>query len=363
MRYISRSGYEAYTSCERRYYYGYLFGKSGVTPPLPEEYFGIGLAVHKGMETFFRGGDTEACVTAARDEFDVQMQLAYEIGKKEQNGPLLAQLAHWKALSEGLIRGWIRSQSSKFLASFEPLMVEEECELPLANGLTLQTRADLVVRSRMTGNVYVVNWKTEGSTKDPGKFFNKYCRNIQMWTEALAVEKKIGEPCSVLPVGFYKGSKNRGYYSSPLVWGYERDGAWTAKYPGWNTHFRKVAIWEEETYELPTGEKGLGAWIDWLPMDTVDAQFIDCPPIQKDEKVVEDWLRQVVQRERDLEHMLDPAVPEKDRELYFFQRFGSHCIWCPFDPICTQLTTTEEMVKDGLLVPRVDHHAVGGDNE
>lgn len=360
MRYISRSGYECYTSCERRYYYGYLYQGTGVATPTPDENLCIGLALHKAMEAFFKDCDEEACVSQLTDEWNQATADAAKVAVESQDAKLLALLPEWRALAEGMFRGWVRSQSSKFLATFEPIEVEEENQVPLADGLILQTRSDLVVRSRITGNLYVINWKTTGSKSG---FFESYNRNIQMWTEALAVEQKYQEPTSVLPIGFYKGTKKQGSYSSPLIWGYEKNGVWQAKYPGWNTGFRKVAMWRKEEYELPMGTSGLKEWIDWLPIELLEEQYIETPPIQKDEKVVRDWIRQVVQRERDLMHMLEPSVPEADRELYFFQRFGKHCNWCPFDSICQQLATTSQMVEEGLLIPRVDHHTVGGDGE
>lgn len=332
--------------------------------PIPDENLGIGLALHKGMEEFFRGKDVEEAVQDLHLEWMSTMAGAYEAAVARGGDPRLKTLLpEWAALAEGLFRGWVRSQSAKFLAQYEPLMVEEEIELPLADGLTLQTRSDLIIRSRRTGNLYVVNWKTTGRKTG---FFEAWNRNIQMWTEALAVEVKMGEPCSVLPIGFYKGNKKGGSYSTPLIWGYEKNGVWTAKYPGWNTGFKKVKIWETSSYTLPTGEAGLKAWIDWLPIGLLDEQYFDTPPIQKDEKVVRDWIRQVVSRERDLEHMLEPGTPEEDRELYFFQRFGTHCNWCPFDSICQQTTTAKDMIDAGLLVERKDHHSVvassvGGD--
>ncbi len=352
MRYISRSGYEAYSACERRYYYGYLYGRTGLDSPAPSENLVIGLALHAGMEAFFTGKDKEGCIVAIEDEFDAQYADTYA-ALEEQPDPRQSELlGEWRALSVAMFLGWLRVRRAKFLLEFEPLMCEEEVPMTLAQGLVLQTRADLVVRARRTGHLFVINWKTSG-TKD---LFGEYSRSIQMWTEALAIEEKLGEPVAgVIAEGFYKGTKKNGDYSSPLIWGYERDDVWSAKWvSGWN----KVPIWKEK-YELPDGSKGLEAWISWLPTNVVEEQYMQTPPILKDNKVVKDWLRQVVQRETDLQAMLDPSVPEEDRLMYFFQRFGKQCSWCAFDNLCQQTATPESMVQSGLLVPRKDHHGGG----
>ncbi len=355
MRYISRSGYEEYVSCERKYLYHNLYSipalgvTKGLDTPVKNENFTIGLALHAAMEAFFTGKDKEGCLQAIGDEWALQYADTYKVLEVLPDPKLEFLLKEWRALAVAMFLGWLRVRRPRFLLEFEPLMCEEEVPLQLTSDLVIDTRADLVVRARRTGHLFVINWKTS-STKD---LFGEYSRSIQMMTEALAVEDKLGEEVAgVIAEGFYKGTKKDGHYSSPLIWGYERNEVWSAKWvSGWN----KIPMWLPG-YELPEGGHGLSEWIEWMPEGTVQEQYMQTPPLMKDNKVTRDWLRQVVQRETDLQAMMDPSVPEEDRLLYFFQRFGKQCNYCPFDSLCQQAATPEAMVKAGLLVPRVDHH-------
>lgn len=378
MRYISRSGYETYTACERRYYYEQLWQGTGLDKPIKEEYLTIGLALHTGMEHLGKKllaeekcdpefdlrdrimAHTGDALQAIERDWQVNMAGAYDIangvGELPADLQLRGQLDEWVHLAQAMFLAWVRVRALDFFTQYEPLMVEEEAPLVLTSGLTLDTRSDLVVRDRQTGNVFVFNWKTTGSKSN---FFEAHNRSIQMWTEALAVQHKLGEPVAgTICEGFFKGSKKRGSYSSVLLWGYERNEIWSAKYTsGWN----KTAMWRKG-YELPNGDWGLAAWINWIPTRLIEEQFMRTPPIPINEGAVEGWLPQVVQRETDLQHMLEQES-EKDRLQYFFQRFGKQCIWCPYDSICQGLTLPEDLVQSGLLVTRKDHHNRGEEND
>lgn len=366
MRYISRSGYETYTQCERKYYYSSLWNRHGLDRPVPEEYFGIGLGLHAGMESLSRavrsGGPslrevimvaTVPALTAIDDEWFKVMTRAYALAEDpEPDTQQLFLLDEYRHLARGMFLAFVKEKALGFFTEYQPVMVEEEVPLELGPELTLDTRSDLVARSNSTGNLFVFNWKTFGSKSN---FYEAYNRSIQMWTEALAVQRKLEEPVAgTIVVGFHKGSKKEKHYATPLLWGYNREDLWSAAYQraaGW----RKIPMWRQG-YELPNGDWGQPAWIDWLPSEILSKGFVTTPPIPINEGAVEGWLPQVIQRETDLQHMLE-AESEEDRLRYFFQRFGKSCNWCSFDPICQGVSSPDEMLKDGVLVPREDHHA------
>lgn len=372
MRYISRSGYETYTACERKYYYSQLWGRGGLDKPIPEEYFVIGIALHAGMEHISRSiwaaerlaplgptdirnvvfAEVSGALRSINASWQQEMARAYALAMEpEPDERQLFLLDEYLHLARGMFLGWIRTQALSFFSAWEPLIVEEEIPLELSSGLVLDTRSDLIARSRETGNLFVFNWKTFGTRSG---LFESYNRSIQMWTEALAVQRHLKEPVAgTIIVGFAKGTKKERHYSSPFLWGYNREDLWSATYQrarGWS----KIPMWKQG-YELPNGDWGQPAWIDWLPVELLDKQYEILPPIPINEGAVETWLPQVIQRETDLEHMLD--APEEDRLRYFFQRFGKQCNWCAFDPICQGLTSPDAMLSDGVLVPREDHHA------
>lgn len=335
MRYISRSSYETFSACERRGYNQYIRSGKGFSPALTPVNYAIGLLLHKGMEVLFltKGDLNEALVG---------MQGLYE----EEFSHLTLEDFY---IARGSLLGWYRLKWVPFNEEFEVLLIEKEIECLLSPKVVLQARADLVVRARSDGRNWVFNWKTTSSLKDWNK---KWRRDVQAWTEALAVEDFLGQRVEgCIFEGFYKGSKYAGMSTSPLVYGFfkeekgkklfrpDREKGWV-KFPTWNGLF------------IPSQEE----WILSLPLEVLEEQFIRSEFILKNDDVVRRWIRQVVREEEDREHILNSGLPQEEEEVFFIQRFGEQCNWCPFDGACGLSTDIPTLVNDGFLVEREDHH-------
>lgn len=319
----------------RQGYLRYLFRGTGLESTRPALPLLIGLAVHKGMETLLLSGDIETAIEACLGEFKTDGLDAY-------------QAEETRALIEALVRGWHRARWDPFCDEFEVLTVEKEVQALLAPGLTLAARADAVIKSRLDGSIWVLNWKTTGNKTD---WTEQWEDDIQMWTEALAIEDSLGEPVSgVIVEGLFKGSTRAGQSTSPLLMGYKRlVGDRLIYRSGWEKGWVKFPAWREEG--------GLAWWINFLPPDVVEEQFVRSQPILKNNEVVRGWVEEVVQRELDITHHLTGGS-ETDRSRFFWRNFSKwNCRWCSFKAACKGRTTVDEMVKGGLLVPRKDHHA------
>jgi CRISPR/Cas system-associated exonuclease Cas4 (RecB family) len=337
---ISRSAIETFISCRRKGYYNYLYRGGFEGPKAPE--LVIGLLVHKGLEILFRsGGDIHSAIASLRDEFPLLMK-----------GTTIT--ADWKesaSLAEALVVGWYRAKWTQFNIDYEVLSIEEEVRAVLAPNITLAARADLVVKERASGHVFVINWKTAGDKKD---FNLKWDDEVQAWTEALAMQDHLGmEVAGCIFMGLYKGgistaAAHKGRSNSPLLRSFAHtDGTVsldTKSGEGW----RRIDH---------SGE--LLAWVSTLPSEVVEAQFMSSPPIFKNDEVVREWLDQIIRMVSDIQRVLEPDVPEKDRLSFFTQAFGYfRCGRCPYRPVCKKEFTVEEMVELGKLVERVDHHAI-----
>lgn len=340
MKEISRSAIETFLSCRRKGYLQYLYRGTGFTGPKAPELV-IGLVVHRGLEFLFRSlGDLDSALGEASKEFTEQM-----VGTT-----ITADWREAADLAYALVIGWHRARWTPFNEEFEVISIEEGVRVLLAPNITLPARADLVVRQRSTGRVFVINWKTAGDKKD---FSLKWDEEVQAWTEVLAIQDHLGEEVSgCIFEGLYKGgistaAANKGRSNSPLVRGF-RDSKGTVS-------------WESETGRdwkrfAPSG-RALREWIISLPLEVVQAQFMTSPPIFKDDEIVREWLEQVVRFVTDSQRLLEPDVPERDRLAFFMQSFGHfRCSRCYFKPVCFKQFSIEEMVEMGRLVERVDHH-------
>ena len=357
VRYISRSGHQALSECPRKYYYNYVYQGTGFNSAAPAHDLIIGLAVHMGMEVLLKGGSLEDSNSAALAEYDKLTQRWVEVG---DDPLLLTIIARNRELTEGLVRGWIRTRWAQFQERYTVESVEKEMQIPLAPNVVLLARCDGVLRDNLDGNLYVLNWKT---TSKSGDWTSLWMYDIQMWTEALVTEHDMKEEVvGCIVAGLRKGYKKDGVFRSILTSGWTRVNVngveefacvrpkkESPKAPSW-----KSFSTAEKHY--PTGGIGLAGWVDWVPLQRLEDLFPFTPPIMKNNRVVEDWLSQVVRRETDAQYVLEEGS-EEERLSYFYQNWGYACKWCSFKDVCTQRAPIEEMIKDGRLVEREEHHA------
>jgi hypothetical protein len=338
MRYISRSSHECFSACRRKGYYRYLLHGTGYSEVQTPVNFAIGLLLHKGMEVLFlSGGDIEEAHQALLEEALLYPHLTLED----------------RSIARALLLGWFRTKWELFNEEFQVLMIEKEIEALLSPSVTLQARADLVVRSLENGRNFVFNWKTTSSKSNWNK---KWRHDVQAWTEALAIEDALGERVEgCIFEGFYKGTKYAGMSTSPLIYGFQKEENGRKLFKAERTTgYVKFPTFVNEWYP------SLEEWILFLPPEVVEEQFIRSEPIMKNDDVVRKWISQVVREEEDIQHVLDSEISDEEREIFFIQRFGEQCEWCPFKDLCGLRSDVGSLVDGGFLKERVDHHAVKG---
>ncbi len=340
MRYISRSSHEAFRHCLRAGYYRYLAGpygtSAGLEPAVMEKPLALGIAWHKGGEVLMHKGTGEEAAREALRE----AQRYPTLGDVEKNWLLAACLA------------WERTRAEEFHSQYDVIAVEEEVEVALSPNVILQARADAVVQDRNDGTYWVWNWKTASDIKDWNR---KWTFDVQAWTESLAMESHLGLPVAgCIFEGVYKGPIWNGMMTSRLVYGYKKvdpvlGGTYSTERAA---GYQRFPVWEES---FPFGE-GISAWINWLPYDFVRGHFALSSPQMRNEQIVNNWLRQLVRMETDIDHIILTGSRD-DVEDYFVQNFDDHCARCPYLDICMLRATPEALIEEGKLIPRRDHHA------
>lgn len=293
----------------------------------------IGLLVHKGMEhLFLSNGDIEKA----------HAELVNELGRY----PHLT--LEDSSLARALLLGWFRVRFLPFIEEFEVLMVEKEVQALLSPKVTLQARADLVVKRKADRRNIVFNWKTSRTKSDWNR---KWRYDVQSWTEALAIEDALGERVEgCIFEGFYKGSKYGGLRTTPLLYGFKNEKLWSVEK---KAGYVKVPTFNEQWYP------SLEEWLQFLPIEVLEEQFIRSELITKNDDVVRAWIRQVVREEEDIDYVLSTEMTDEEREVFFIQRFGEPCTWCPFKDLCGLRANMSDLVESGFMKERVDHHATG----
>jgi hypothetical protein len=293
----------------------------------------LGIALHAGLEALLNGESSARALALVREHW-----LA-ELGSNTESADLRAI----SDLAQALLKGWSRAKLPAFLEQYEIVSVEKEEVVPLTPTLALYARADAVVRDRNDGFLYVINWKSTSSKKD---WTQQWTNEVQAWTEALAIESALGEPVvGCIFEGFYKGGKYDDSSTSPLIRAF-----WNPETNEWS-HERRGKPWIARSASQFPG--GIAAWVDFLPLDVVEDQFVRSAPIIKDDAVVRAWLAQRIRFFTDAQRFLQPDVSEADRLEFFMQNFGWNCRGCPYTRACQQQISIEDLVAVGELKVRL----------
>jgi hypothetical protein len=360
----------------------HVFGLDTVAPGWERRRLALplvtGIFVHRGLESALKGETPNSAASHARGAYLEEVSargLAVEEGTDEQ-AVVEEQAAH----VEGLVLAWCRVRLPKWQDEYEIIEVEVEDRVPLSEDIVLAVRADAIVRRKYDHRMFVVNFKTVAQADD--RWIRSWEVDMQLMTELLAAERRHGSVFGgVIIEGLIKGRRMpdkapdgsvTGYHdATPLLYGYKIDAnpplaqlEYTHEYTrrkGWY----KFPTWRESfgnTFGAITEcNSSLNYWVNWLPEETVEAQFAIVPPIMRDEQRIESKVRQIVTMEHNivqssrvvaslgLHEGLDYAFPSNEQECYWPSR-------CQCFDLCYTAGVAADPAGSGLYMPRVDHH-------
>ena len=385
----SRSAYAAYQRCKRLRYLQYEAPNGTGTPGWERRKLALPLATgihtHHGLELVLTGASPSAAAKAASDRYreDVSARgLAAETDTHMED-VVEEQAAH----VEALVLGWSRVRLPRVLELYEVVEVEREDRTPLAEDVVLASRADAILRRRDDQRMFVLNFKTVGQADD--RWLRQWEVDMQLMTELLAAERRYGVTfAGVMIEGLVKGQRvavdehlKEIRYDDPmradkihhyadrtrLLYGYKCDAdppltpqqyAWegTTK-KGWY----KFAAWRE-SFARPLSMSPLAYWIEWLPEEVVEGQFVVVPPIYRDNERVESCVTQMVTEERRVRADVLAVELGVSLDATFTQNTHS-CVYpfrCSHYEACWERGTLDDMVGSGLYQARVDHHGLKG---
>ncbi len=441
---VDRSRILDFQSCPRKRWYGYHAKGGGlqrVSKSLPLVF---GDAFHQAAEIFLSGGDVDAAVARAVNFLNLTFSLnGVDLGdEKATNYGVEEQ----KAIVEGLIRGWCIFKRPAFLEAFEVLEVEQEGRAALtrhskyveidrfpateeqaAQGIEyisfkkelkdcgdadieLMFRPDALVREKLTGDFYIVSWKTASTF---GQYtVNQMNSDMQSMSEVWGIQNThspntphaytadgdiIVPPFphanieGVLYLIAVKGQRKFDDYlgfkvqNTPLAYGWVRKGVtededeWAHSY-GWATEevnpktgknvqtklgkgFRKVSIWDNYA-------GGVKAWIDDLSQGRItprhinpfEAIFPESLPVSRRADEIESWRRQIVSQEGRVRQRVraveaEPTVETLDREWpQHTARCYDYMSRCQFWDACFVPSVTSDPLSSGLYQIRSANH-------
>lgn len=409
---IDRSRVLDYQACPRRRYWSYHHNGTGLQCKSKSLALQFGSAFHEAAELLLRGDVEEAVARAhtfldeqfAKQAVDLEMEPAHlEYGMAEQ-----------KAIVEGLVRGWWAYAGERFLSDFEVIEVEQEGRAELGDGIELLFRPDALVREKLTGDLYVISWKTASLF---GEKTVRSCsvdmqsmsevwgwleqRNQRAKLEAEQMSKESGTTVSwgfnggiegVLYLTVVKGQRKLDDFlgfktqRTPLAYVWKKlncdpddqQFAWKWNYTdedsGKNTTLGKgwklVSVWDN----YPGGVK---AWIEALAnneirprhINALEAQFPQMLPVSRRADEIESWKRQTIAQEQrvrnsvrivelsreegaemDFDTALDQVFPQNTRSCWDFNSR------CPMHDLCWNESSKNKPEVLDYFVARTPNH-------
>lgn len=314
---------------------------SGISPERRSVPLLTGGAVHVGLATLLLRGaavfEVELAVAAATAAYRQELEgCCIDIRSTEEAQYVVAEQL---ALTEALVRLAALRVVPGLLERYEVVWVERDLQQPLAEGVVLRGRCDGLLRERASGDLFVLSWKTKGSSRLDDRALEDAQHDDQGLSETWLVERWLEaewreieadaknademapgfprETSGVLMCWLLKGdrresSKGSGVWqqTSPLIRAYRRfkpDGepeyAWSYYWDdatgghklgkGWV----KVDMWTE-----PGGIKG---WVERLAAggvqpeagDCLSEQFVMPAPYYRQPGDVTDWVADAVDQE------------------------------------------------------------------
>lgn len=365
IRLIDRTRTTTDWKCPRARYYGYEYQGRGIVKTGTSLPLFMGTLIHDAtaaIGTFTQRGEEvpiDAIADAARTEMRVNL---IEAAKGVIEKGTMEFAYEQAALTEGIIRGFYKHVWPRLMAMYPKIIaVEQEMEYSLFSNdgleIVFMTKPDILVEDA-NGELVYIEYKSTSSKQD--KWIQSWDTAVQLHSSVMATEATIGRrPSYVQIVGMYKGYESYGKQSSPFCYAYKRSGN-----PPFTTDqiqydykagYRRFATWEL------TG--GVKEWVEGMPENILANQFPLTAPIMVNESLVNDFFRQRLSREREIEYFhrqvdAHPGTTEQMMNQIFPQKFDQ-CVpsfgWpCEYRKLCHGQVT--DPLEEGYEL-RTPHHA------
>lgn len=372
MIYTSRSQHISGLECPRRAWHAYHAPNGnglvlGWERKVLNPALFTGICVHAGVTALLGASTIEEALAWALKRFDE------ETSKRGLDG----DAPECRALIEGMILAWHRVRLPRWLEEYEVLAVEREERAVLTEDVILLARADAGVKRKSDGSLFVVNFKTTSYGDQRWQVSFEY--DMQLATETLAVEQRMGERVAgVIVEGLLKGEKRKDKdaegnviaerQNSPLIYGYKFPGNPPLEPAAYDWQYTRKKGWErfkvwEEAFDpvYSTGMSPVAYWVNWLPEEAVEAQFITLPPIMRSPQQITAKAGQIAAFERRAHEAAEACRRDPSKLDELFPQNEHSCVWpsrCPFVDMCWVSNVSDDPAGSGLYQPRVSNHPV-----
>lgn len=209
----SRSQILDYEHCPRLRLLAHHTGPQGLgsvgigwSPKVPYVPLAKGSAIHLGLQRLLEGSSVDEAVQDALSLYDETVKLRGFGGVRDQDQEYT--FCEQRALCEAAIRVWAKRRLPWYLANYEIVALEREAPvMDLAPGVKFHSRPDGVLRSKSSGLIDVLSFKTASAWRPQQDAENQ--NDVQGLSEAWTASVVHGPVAGVLMEYLILGQRKR----------------------------------------------------------------------------------------------------------------------------------------------------------
>lgn len=326
-------------------------------------YYEIGSTLHEALERIVQGENAEHAVE--RVWAFTENPDALDWGGENSMPPDIKarEAATW---IEAAVWCWVMERLPWFQQEFDVVAVEPEFQMPIGHigglrSVIWLSRPDLIVRRRLDGSLFVMDFKSSGTKEDAASIDLTLQHKVLVYAQLAAAAHALGEPVTgYLYEGLYKGQnredKRLGFRRrySPLAWAYcsPSDGLTRASVDPENWRLGQARLlkdlvgWTIRDYvgEVLTAEQRHGQLM-------YSAESIGANPV-----LIERWKKQVLAEEVKWQmwHAAGAALDEVPQNDEHCMRYRGES--CSYLPACWDEAIRCDPVGSGKYVARLPNH-------
>lgn len=307
-------------------------GGQGIVPVNEPDYYAQGRQIHEDFERVVTGESVEEILASLpQPEGDDPQK---EIAQRRLGWVAGFGLYIWPFLSRHYT---VEAVEREIVLARDPLWVA--------------CTPDLLLRERAaTHRLINFDYKSVGMLGKGWVDYWPYA--IQMHLSMVALEEELGEPIGWSQViGLPKGTERGGKLRHPYIWAYRSEaGKWS---PDWGKDLTLAPLWEYTP--------GILEWVRLLGEGEAFSQFPFSAPIFLNRRLVDQVIRQRLERERLVCAAREVCQTDLDQRSLFFEPRYTQCrpmigAPCPYLAACHNATINADPLGSGLFKPRTPHH-------
>lgn len=203
---LSNSQTEMWQHSPRCFWWRYIRGLT-LGGDTPNQNLAWGSAAHRGFEFLFSGSTPDSAIQLMRDEGSLrELEVLEEVGD-----------FHTPEALRTFLDSYASNHLDPLLERFEVLDIESSLQHDLSTQLAWLGRADLVLRERTTGEIFLIDHKTTSKKTSSSYYSDRFLHDQQMTSYWWLATQEFGDDFSGILINACQTTKTIPFRQATIV--------------------------------------------------------------------------------------------------------------------------------------------------